>query len=297
MSFLDRIRACQVFRPDSYRPFRIGGRQVGWVAHAFAERLAAFPDVFAVSSTAVDIAPGLKTEDVRTAAVDGVLRAFAQQGEFLGWRDEAYPVCARHGDAPLLLLERAAVPRFGVRAHGLHVNGFVRDGRDIRMWIGRRADDRAVEPGKLDQIVAGGQPAGLSLAENLRKEADEEAAIPPELADRAIPVGAITYLTERPEGLRNDVLFLYDLELPADFVPRNRDGEIAEFTLMSLSEAAEIVRTGDAFKFNCSLVIIDFLIRHGRLDPGEPDYLDIVEGLRSGRPTLVRSMAAAGEIG
>ena len=165
------------------------------------------------------------------------------------------------------------------------------------MWIGRRADDRLVEPGKLDQIVAGGQPAGLSLAENLRKEADEEAAIPPELADRAIPVGAITYLTERPEGLRNDVLFLYDLELPADFVPRNRDGEIAEFTLMPLAEAAEIAHAGDAFKFNCSLVIIDFLIRHGRLDPAEPDYLDIVEGLRSGRPALVRGMAAAAEIG
>ncbi|MEC8136822.1 MAG: DUF4743 domain-containing protein, partial [Pseudomonadota bacterium] len=38
-----------------------------------------------------------------------------------------------------------------------------------------------------------------------------------------------------------------------------------------------------AFKFNCNLVIIDFLIRHGILDPdSEPDYTDLCRGLYKG---------------
>jgi hypothetical protein len=34
------------------------------------------------------------------------------------------------------------------------------------------------------------------------------------------------------------------------------------------------------FKFNCNLVLIDFFVRHGLVDPGRGDYLDIVAGLR-----------------
>ena len=34
------------------------------------------------------------------------------------------------------------------------------------------------------------------------------------------------------------------------------------------------------FKFNVSLVIIDFLIRHGLIDPEHPDYLELIAGLR-----------------
>ncbi len=282
MSYLDRVRACRVFDPGAYRTFRVAGEIVGRVPHAFAERLAAVPDVFTVTADDVAIQPSLAGPGVRTAAVDRVLRDLAPEGWFAGWRDEAYPVTGRFGGAPLLLLERAAVPRFGVRGRGVHLNGIVRDGDAIALWIGTRGADRPVEPGKLDQLVAGGQPAGLSLAKNLRKEAAEEAAIPSALVDGARPVSVLTYRTERAEGLRDDVVFVYDLELPADFVPRCTDGEIAGFALLPLDEVAAIVRETDRFKFNCALVVIDFLLRHGRLDPDDPDFLEIAEGLRSG---------------
>ena len=36
--------------------------------------------------------------------------------------------------------------------------------------------------------------------------------------------------------MRDDVLFVYDLEVPADFVPHNTDGEIVDFTLMPAGE-------------------------------------------------------------
>ncbi len=149
------------------------------------------------------------------------------------------------------------------------------------MWIGRRALDKANSPGKLDQLVGGGQPAGDSVLDTLLKESAEEADMAAGLAGRAVPVGAITYRTERSEGLRRDILYVFDLELPADFVPRNTDGEISEFHLWPIEQVIETVRDTDEFKFNCALVVIDFLIRHGYIGPDEPDYLALVHGLRS----------------
>ena len=182
-----------------------------------------------------------------------------------------------------MLLDRAAVPAFGIRAFGVHLNGFVRQGGNLKLWIGRRAADRAVEPLKLDNLVAGGQPAGLGLFANLIKEAAEEADIPRALAERSRPVGALSYCMEGELGLKPDTLFIYDLDLPADFTPRNTDGEIADFTLMDVTEVAELVRTSFDFKFNVALVLIDFFIRHGLLDPdNEPDYLALAAGLRTG---------------
>ncbi len=99
------------------------------------------------------------------------------------------------------------------------------------------------------------------------------------LAARALPVGGISYCTERPEGLRRDVLFDFDLELPANFRPANADGEISDFYLWPMERVIENVRDTDDFKFNCALVVIDFLIRHGFLGPGDPEYVDLLGGL------------------
>jgi hypothetical protein len=47
---------------------------------------------------------------------------------------------------------------------------------------------------------------------------------------------------------------------------------------------AEIVRETEEFKANCNLVIIDFLIRHGLLDPDQEDYTRLVTGLHRSLP-------------
>ena len=80
-------------------------------------------------------------------------------------------------------------------------------------------------------------------------------------------------------GIRDDVLFVYDLELPAEFEPKNRDGEIVEFTLMPAESVLEQVRTSDNFKFNVNLVILDFALRHGLLGVDDPEYLEVASGL------------------
>lgn len=243
------------------------------------------------------LAPALLSADLatRSAAVGAAMAALRDAGVISGWRDELYPVLRSFEDPPVLLLERAAAPLFGIKAYGVHVNGYVRrrdaaTGKDATLlWVARRSAAKPTWPGKLDHIVAGGQPHGLSLAANVVKECHEEAGIPAALAAAAAPVGAVSYTALQPVGLKRDVLFCYDLELPQDFVPEPQDGEVAEFFLMTLQEVAAAVAAGTpapedtgAYKDNCNLVVIDFLIRHGALAPDAPGYLGVVRALRSG---------------
>ena len=123
--------------------------------------------------------------------------------------------------------------------------------------------NKQLDPSKLDHIVAGGVPAGLTPAETLVKEAAEEAAIPASLASLAVPVATITYAMERPEGLRRDLLFCYDLEVPAEFRPEATDGEVEAFELWPIARVMQTVRDTDEFKFNVNLVLIDLFRRQG----------------------------------
>ena len=280
MGYLDRIAECNAHDLAGFLPFRIDGAQPGWVRPGFARRLADHPEAFAVDGDGVRMAPALRSFEARTEAVAPVLRALSEAGAIGRWRDEAYPVGGALAGPHLMLMDRAAIPHFGVRAHGVHVNGYVRDGARILMWIGRRARDKATYPGMLDNFVAGGQPAGIGLLENVIKEAGEEAGVPADLAATARPVGAVSYCQETAEGLKPDVMYCYDLELPAAFEPENRDGEIEEFYLWPVERVMETVADSADFKFNCNLVCIDFFMRHGLLDPESADYLEIVRGLR-----------------
>lgn len=278
MSYTDRFLETAAPDLSAYLPFLVDGQIVGYVKPDFGTRLKEFPDVFTVSDT-LGLADGLSGFDDRTTAIADVLQALRESGEISGWRSELYPVGTSFTAPPLFHMERAAAATFGIIGYGVHLNGIVPTSRGLSMWIGKRSLDKPTAPGKLDQIVAGGQPAGLSLSENLVKECQEEADIPAQLSLTSVPVGAITYVTERPEGLRRDVLYVYDLVLPDGFIPRNTDGEIESFQLMDIVDVMKTVHDTSDFKFNCALVVIDFLIRHGMIEPDHPEYLNLLNGL------------------
>ena len=278
MSYLDRIRDCAIFDPADYRPFRVTDTRVGRIHKEFVGELERYASIFRISKDGVDLADDLDTAERRTNAVDQVLRQLHKDGLVAGWRDETYPVTTSFGVPALLHMERAAVPLFGIQGYGVHINGFVERDGETSMWVGRRSMTKPTGPGKLDQIVAGGQPSGVSLRENLVKESAEEAGIPAELAAESVSVGTVSYRTERPEGLRQDVLFNFDLRLPDDFTPVNTDGEVSDFYLWPMEKVMATLADTDEFKFNSALVIIDFLVRHGFIDADDPDYVEIVDG-------------------
>jgi len=48
-----------------------------------------------------------------------------------------------------------------------------------------------------------------------------------EMASAAVPVGCISYMNISSLGLKPDVLFIFDINLPEDFVPKPLDGEVS----------------------------------------------------------------------
>ncbi len=183
MSFADRIRHCNSYDPARAMPLWAGGHRIGWLRRDNAEVLARHRDIFAV---AADSAHLLATGDADTVsrAVDSVVDALVAERLVPKWRHETFDVAPRWGEKPIFRLDRGAVPFFGVRAYGVHLNGYRRIGGDYSLWIGKRAANKQVAPGKLDNIVAGGIGNSYGAAATLAKEAEEEARDPGR-ADRA----------------------------------------------------------------------------------------------------------------
>ncbi len=279
MALIDRIADVNRRLPDrQYYRFYANGVAVGFVDTQFLSALPA--DLFSVNQVQrrVDchFSPDQRLEF--EARVEAFFRDYFASQQLSGWRDERYAVAPSFTAAPQFLIERAALSYLGIRGHGVHVNGYVEKADGLHVWVAKRSLSKPTEPGKLDQIVAGGIPHGISPMENVIKECEEEASIPRQLAQRARPVSAISYAYDLPVGLRPDVIFNYDLRLPADFTPQVNDDEVDSFELLALADLLARVAETQDFKFNCAVVIIDFAIRHGAIDASHPDYLALCEG-------------------
>lgn len=264
--FLRHIRACHnATLPGRRRPFHILSDQVGWVLPPVADALAQHPEIRSEPTRVTLTEP---------AALPRIAHALAERG-FCRRRNEAFDVRAVPNGPVLSTIDRGALPAFGIAAEGVHVNGLVRRPGGLFLWIARRAMNKALDPGKLDHLVAGGIPAGLTPEQTLVKEAAEEAAVPAPIAARARQVGIISYAMERAEGLRRDRLYCYDLELPDDFRPRAEDGEVESFELWPIERTLEAVRDTDDFKFNVNLVLIDLFLREGLINGPPADCLRV----------------------
>jgi hypothetical protein len=279
-SLLRQLRRYPPVDFSRYAKFVIAGQHVGWVRHHLIPHLASFQDVFVLTDDCVMLADKLGDYRTRSAAIAEVLGELRHRGLVPGWRGELYPVGRHFAQPPLLEMERAATPLFGVLSYGVNVNGLVRTDGALDVWVGRRSPNKQVDPNMLDLLAGGGQPLGIGIWDNLQKECWEEAGVPPALARLAKPVGIITLLIEAPEGLRVGLQFNYDLHLPADFRPRNTDGEVAEFIRMSARDLCRQLRAADDFMYDSALVNIDLLIRHGLIGAEDPDYLSLLAGLR-----------------
>ncbi|KAJ3282850.1 hypothetical protein HK104_010680 [Borealophlyctis nickersoniae] len=290
-----RSRELQVLTapsPSVGLPLLIGQTPVGWVCPQVISLLTDHPTVFQLHSTYITLNPALTTPDARTQAIDTILRQWKAEQKFVclkGWRDEAYDVFADAANGRrevVMRIERSAVGVLGMRAYGCHLNGYVRDASgDVKMWIARRSETKQTYPGMLDNLVGGGLPAGTKPHDNIVKECHEEANIPASLARKARPVGATTFFLDSEErGWIPDTEYIYDLELPADFVPTPVDGEVQAFYLWSLEEVKEHLHLGE-FMPESGLVIVDFLVRHGYMNASnEPDYVDVLSAMRRHLP-------------
>lgn len=260
------IAAARRFDAAAHVPFVIAGERFGWIRRGDLDALRRWPDVFEIDADRVALSAALDTPDTRSMALASVIGALAAEGRIPGWRNEIYAI-RNHFDAPpVAYIERAASRFFGTMTYAVHLNGIVEyaSAQPLRMWIGRRSDTKATDPGMLDNVVAGGIGWGLGVEDTLAKECWEEAGIEAALAARAIAGRTVHVLCEIPEGTQAEQIFVYDLPLPHDFVPRNQDGEVAEHRLADAAEVIGWLAAGEA-TMDASLAILDSLLRHRAL--------------------------------
>ncbi len=258
-----RIRLCRTADLASFVPWRAANAFAGFVHRDHLRLLREAPG-FAGDEGSLTLRGSDLAE--RSRAMAETVEWLHRRGEIRAPLGEVYPVVSGRDPTPLLVVDRVAVPWFGVRASGVHANGVVGTGENARLWIAERSRGKRTFPGHLDNVVAGGQPHGLSARETLVKECREEASIPPELAANARFVGAIDYVQQDGRALKVDSLACFDLELPPAFVPAPADDEVESFRCWSFAEAATSLAGDALWKPNCALVVLHFLLRRGALD-------------------------------
>ena len=231
-------------------PVWVAGRRVGRAAPDFARAVqAAGGGLFDLNGAGLVADPALRGEvlSLRWATVLAHLRG---DGWFPAWRDELYALRSPDDHEHLCVLERGVFRRFGLRSAAVHLNGLRADGR---MWIARRSEHKAVDPGRLDNLVGGGIAAGETALQALLREAAEEAGIPAALTATAREVARLHARRPEADGVHDEALHVYALMLPDDFVPENRDGEVAAFTPMTAAEVGAHV-LADAFTEDAAAV-------------------------------------------
>ncbi|XP_049780494.1 uncharacterized protein LOC126178436 isoform X5 [Schistocerca cancellata] len=203
---------------------------------------------------------------------------------------QCYEVCAAYASKALLKMDRSATCLFGIRNYGVDINGYVRHPeKGLCLWLQQRSATKQTWPGKWDNMVGGGLSVGYTIMETAIKEAAEEASIPLELMKNLRPAGSVSFFFESERGLFPNTEFVFDLELPLDFVPFNSDGEVQCFQLLPAMDVLEKVFSPD-FKTTSCPVIVDFLIRHGLVSiENEPNLPQVVELLHVPLQTIYRS--------
>ncbi|KAF1316489.1 Rna-binding protein, partial [Globisporangium splendens] len=244
----------------------------GYVRKSRLERVRAFREVFEVTESHVLMNPDVCNVDERSHAFLEVASALRSEGMFPTWQDEMYATKTSYGAHTLFHYNRGVGAYFGLSQFATHLNGFVRNAKNrsvSHLWIAKRSMHKKKWPGQFDTIVGGGLPANISALDNMVKESEEEASLSPSwTSSQLVSTGSIGYVLDERSGLQNNMMFIYDLELPESMEPVNRDGEVESFELWSIQDVLEaLADEPERFKPDICLVLLDFCVRHGIFTP------------------------------
>jgi 8-oxo-dGTP pyrophosphatase MutT (NUDIX family) len=254
-------------------PFAIDGRVVGSVARAHLHALEAWPRWIALRNDGAELKAPPAERDAALAEMNAALHA---EGLIVAWRDEPFPLLAPDGRAVLATFERAAARFWGTLTLGAHCNGYVAGagGQPQRLWIARRADTKATDPGKHDNLVGGGVPLGQTPLQALVREGFEEAGLAPRQMAGLAAGRVIRLDRDVPEGRQVEHIHVFDLALPDGLVPCNQDGEVAAIEALPIAQALALA-AGRTMTTDAALVTLDFALRHRLLDAGTHAALEV----------------------
>lgn len=300
-----------------FHPWYVHDERVGYLPHKIANLLTkTFPDAIGEEERDGQLQIHVSSSYCDTDAFSKITKFLYKDANILtSWRNELYPIRSSFNSVVHFSIERAAANLFGIKTFGSHMNGYcieqcssntnsqMLQSKPTHMWIAKRSLSKSAYPGKLDNLVAGGISTDLTVKQTMIKECQEEAGIPIHCLDNLKQCSMIEYArmsndrqalhselltqsheTEVVDGIlvfKHGLQFIWDLQLPNDFIPHNEDGEVEQFEKLTIQQVMHLVAFTDSFKWNCNLVIIDFLLRHGFINADEyHDYCEISTNLR-----------------
>src|SRR5699024_9036197 len=147
----------------------------------------------------------------------------------------------------------------------------------------RRSLDKPIDPGQFDSLVSGGIASGMNAWQTLCKEAAEEAGLPPDMLAGARPAAPLYSQRQVATGLHREIIYPYDLALPADFQPINQDGEVSAMLAATVPHTLTLLAAGELC-IEAGLTMLDFLLRHDLLEANQRQYAGLQALLASCRP-------------
>lgn len=239
----------------------------------------------------VQLCPTNSTDSlVRSSAVavTNLLQAAQAANSFprlKNWPGEKYPVLG----APFpFAVDRAIAPYLGIVTTGAQLTVFTRSDNGLvsGIWIAKRANNKPMFPGMLDNSVGGAVMDDETPRESLLREAMEEIGI--DVKD-ATSAGAVSWFNIKDENhLEPGVQSVFDLELDAETKLRPAESGIEWLRLLSVDEVIDALKRHE-FKPSCACVMVDFFVRHGIINAeNDYDFPDIVSRLHRKLPFPTR---------
>lgn len=241
--------------PEQALPLDLAGHRCGWITRT-AQGALREAGLIVPEDGLVHLLPDLPPGPDLDAALAQVAQVLREAGCLRGWRNELLDI--RADGEWLGAIERTAMRPLGLLTRAVHLNAWTPDGR---LWVARRALDKATDPGMWDTLVGGLVSSGESLDLALVRECGEEAGLDaPDLQNRG-PLRTTLRLHRRlPEGYQVEDLLASRCVLEPGAQPANRDGEVMEIAAMPIDEVVGLVEA-DEFTLEAALVIVEELLR------------------------------------
>ena len=233
--FINRWRDNTSAPAQQFVPWLLNGEHLGYWD---TQHQQTFEDVFnaaglacATSSHGIECThnTGPQVLSAKLATVGNMLQAL---GLVPGWRHEEQLVLNSQGEV-LATAERALFKTLGFRSRAVHVH--VENHRGC-VWIGVRSMSKHENPGMLDNLAAGGIASAESIDSTLWRELDEEAGLNSDDFARIEPLAPHELVLNRPllyGGWHHETVVLFHGQLKPGRRPKNRDGEVGAFQLMT----------------------------------------------------------------
>lgn len=254
-----RILATARLAPAADAVSLVVARQAcGSLPPALADRLARDVEGLVLRGGLLELRDPQLDIAARSERLQALAARLLELGLVSAWRDENLDIRAEPDAPALAWIDRCAVRVLGITTYSVHLNGYTAGGDLV---VAQRATHKRVDPGMWDNLAGGMIASGESVREALAREAFEEAGI--RVDGMALTAGArISVRRPIAEGTLAEAVHVFDVDLPADALVANQDGEVARFETRPVAAVVAAIERGE-FTVEAGLATLDSLLRRG----------------------------------